>query len=138
MKINPYLNFNGNCREAFEFYAKALGCKVSFMQTYGDSPMANDSSPEMRDKVVHTFLEVNGTVLMGSDCPPDYYEQPQGISITLQVDNAAEAERVFNALAPNGTVTMALEKTFWAERFGMLKDQFGISWMVNYDGGASA
>ena len=134
MKINPYLNFNGNCREAFEFYAEALGCEIGFMQTYANSPMADDTSPELRDKIIHTFLDVNGTMLMGSDCPPDYYEKPQGISVTLQVDNTAEAERVFNALAQNGKVTMALEKTFWAERFGMLKDQFGISWMVNCDG----
>lgn len=134
MKINPYLIFNGNCREAFEFYAQMLGLEIGFMQTFGESPMANDISPELRDRIVHACLEVNGVMLMGSDCPPDLYEKPQGISVTLQVDDIAEAERIFNKLQENGKVTMAFEKTFWAERFGMVTDQFGIPWMVNYDG----
>lgn len=131
MKINPYLNFNGQCREAFEFYAQTFDCTTETAMTFGESPMRDDVPPEWHDKVVHTQLMVAGTLLMGSDTPPDYYEKPQGISVALHVDSTEEAARIFQALAQNGKVIMALEKTFWAERFGMLTDQFGIPWMVN-------
>jgi PhnB protein len=93
--------------------------------------MAEQVPPEWRNKVMHVRLALSDKVLMGSDAPPDRYEQPKGFSVSVGVDKPTEAERIFNALAQNGTVQMPLQKTFWAERFGMLVDQFGIPWMVN-------
>ena len=131
MQLNPYLVFNGQCEAAFKFYERCLGGKIEMMMTHGDSPMAEQVPPEWRNKVMHVRLALSDKVLMGSDAPPDRYEQPKGFSVSVGVDKPAEAERIFNALAQNGTVQMPLQKTFWAERFGMLVDQFGIPWMVN-------
>ncbi len=131
MQLNPYLVFNGQCEAAFKFYERCLGGKIEMMMTHGDSPMAEQVSPEWRNKVMHVRLALRDKVLMGSDAPPDRYEQPKGFSVSVGVDKPADAERIFNALAQNGTVQMPLQKTFWAERFGMLVDQFGIPWMVN-------
>jgi len=131
MQLNPYLVFNGQCEAAFKFYERCLGGKIEMMMTHGDSPMAEQVPPEWRNKVMHVLLALSDKVLMGSDAPPDRYEQPKGFSVSVGVDKPAEAERIFNALAQNGTVQMPLQKTFWAERFGMLVDQFGIPWMVN-------
>lgn len=131
MKINPYLNFNGQCEAAFKFYAETLGGKIDAMATWGDSPMRDDVPAEWHNRIIHTQLEVDGMILMGSDAPPNYYEEPKGLSVTVNVDDPAEAERLFGALAENGRITMPIEKTFWAERFGMATDKFGIPWMVN-------
>ena len=130
MKINPYLNFDGQCAEAFRFYARVLGGTLE-MRTFGDSPMAGEAPPEMRDRVVHVRLEVGDQVLMGSDSPPEHFQKPQGLWISLQIDRVADAERVFHALAEGGAVAMPFEKTFWATRFGMVTDRFGTPWMVN-------
>jgi PhnB protein len=131
MQVNPYLTFNGECEAAFKFYAQCLGGKIEVMKTYGDSPMANQVSSEWRNKTLHARLMVGDKVLMGSDAPPERYEKPQGFSVSLGINDPAEAERIFHALATNGTVTMPIQQTFWALRFGMLVDRFGIPWMVN-------
>jgi len=93
--------------------------------------MAAQTPPEWKDRVMHAALKVNGNVLMGADVPPDSYKQPTGFAVAIQLEDAAEAERIFGALAEKGTVTLALQQTFWAERFGMLVDRFGIPWMIN-------
>jgi len=131
MKVNPYLSFNGNCAAAFGFYQKALGGTIPMTMTYGESPMCDQTPAEFRDKVMHTRLIAGDAVLMGSDAPPDRYQKTQGATVALGVDSAEEAERIFHALAENGTVTMPISETFWAVRFGMLTDQFGIPWMIN-------
>jgi PhnB protein len=131
MKLNPYLSFNGQCEAAFKFYEQCLGGKIVEMMTYADSPMAEQTAPELLNKVMHVSLAVDDMVLMGSDAPPDYVEKPQGFSVSLQFDDVAEGERIFHALEENGTVQMPLQETFWAARFGMLVDQFGIPWMIN-------
>ena len=131
MKLNPHLNFNGNCAAAFKFYEQCLGAKTLFTLTYEASPMTGQYPAEWQDKIMHATLEVGGTTVMGSDSPPGYYETPKGFCLALSPDNPDEAERVFQALAENGTVTMPLQETFWAACFGMLVDQFGIPWMVN-------
>lgn len=95
--------------------------------------MADEVSPDLRDKVMHTSLRVGNVDLMGSDSPPEHYQKPQGFTVCINIDDAAEAERVFKALAENGTIKMPMEKTFWADRFGMLVDQFDIPWMINCD-----
>ena len=131
MQLNPYLHFNGNCEAAFNFYEKCLGGKIGFKLTYGETPMAEKTPPEMRSKVIHMRMTVGKDVLMGSDAPPDRFSKQQGFSISLGIETPEEAERVFKALSEKATIMMPLEETFWAQRFGMLVDQFGIPWMIN-------
>ena len=136
MKINPYLNFNGQCAEAFRTYERVLGGKITFMQTHGESPMADQVGPDWQDAVMHTTLEVGDQVIMGSDAPPPYFEKPQGFSVSIVLGDPAEAERIFAALSEGGETRMPMQKTFWAERFGMCVDRFGIPWIVNCDQGS--
>jgi PhnB protein len=131
MQLNPYLTFNGQCEAAFKFYEKVLGGKIEAMMTFGSSPMAEQSAPELRDKIMHARLSVGDKMLMASDAPPDRYEAMKGIMVTLGIDDPGEAERIFHALSDKGTVQMPIQETFWALRFGMLVDQFGTPWMVN-------
>ena len=131
MQLNPYLVFNGQCGAAFKFYEQCFGGRIEMMMTHGESPMAAQSPPEWRDKIMHVRLAIGDKVLMGSDAPPDRYQKPQGFSISLGIDDPAEAERIFNALSQDATVQMPLQQTFWAARFGMLTDRFGTPWMVN-------
>jgi PhnB protein len=131
MQLNPYLNFNGQCEAAFKFYEKSLGGKIEAMFTHAGTPAEQQTPPEWRDKILHARLTVGDNVLMASDAPPDCYEEPKGFSVSLQINDPKEAERIFYALAENGKVQMAIQETFWATRFGMLVDQFGIPWMIN-------
>ena len=131
MQLNAYLNFNGQCEAAFKFYERCLGGKIEAMITHAGTPMAEQVPSNWRDKIMHARLTVGDAVLMGSDAPPDYYEGTKGFSVSIVVDNPAEADRIFNALAESGSVRMPIQQTFWAVRFGMLVDQFGIPWMIN-------
>ena len=131
MHLTPYLTFNGQCEAAFKFYERCLGGKIVAMMTHAGTPMEDHVPPEWREKILHARLVVRDEVLMGSDAPPDHYAVPQGISVSLQINDPADAERIFHALAEHGAVRMPIQKTFWAARFGMLVDQFGIPWMVN-------
>ena len=131
MQLNPYLNFNGCCEEAFRFYEKCFGGKIVALLNHGETPMGAQVPPEWRKKIVHARLVVDGMILMGSDVPPERYQKPAGFSVTIGIKEPVEAERIFKSLSENGTVTMAIEQTFWAWRFGMLIDQFGIPWMIN-------
>lgn len=133
MQLNPYLNFDGQCREAFTAYERILGGKIEMMQTHGESPMPDHVSPEARDRILHVRLAVGDAVLLGSDTPPGEPPNPQGFALSLSIDTPAEAERIFNGLSDGGKVDMPLQETFWAQRFGMLVDKFGIPWMVNCD-----
>ena len=99
MYLNTYLNFNGQCEAAFRFYERCLGGKILVMQTHKDSPMENHVGPEWQDKILHVRLAVGDSLLMGSDSPPEYYERPQGITVTINVDTVEEAERIFGELA---------------------------------------
>ena len=131
MQMNPYLTFSGQCEAAFKFYAEVLGGEIVAMMPHEGTPMADHVPPAWRSKIIHAPMIVGDKVLMGSDTPPDRFEKMQGFSVTLGIDDPAEAERVFHALAENGTVRMPIGETFWAVRFGMLIDQFGTPWMVN-------
>lgn len=136
MQLNPYLFFNGQCRSAFEFYEQCLGGKMTAMMTYGESPessMTDHLPPEWHDKIMHVGLMIGDQELMGSDSLPEYYQEPKGFSVSISLNNPAEAERIFDTLAKNGTVQMPFQQTFWAYRFGMVVDQFGIPWMINCD-----
>jgi PhnB protein len=130
LMFHPYLNFNGDCRDAMEYYHRVLGGKLD-VQTFGESPMADQSGPEMKDRVLHARLAVGDAVLMASDAPVEKYERPHGFAVSINVDGAADADRIFNALADGGSVSMPIQETFWAERFGMCVDRFGTPWMVN-------
>ena len=131
MKLNSYLTFNGQCEAAFKFYEQCLGGKIVAMVTHVGTPAEEQVPAEWRNKLLHARLIVGDEVLMGSDAPPDRYEESKGFSVTVGIDDPTDAERIFDALAKNGTVKMPIQKTFWAVRFGMLVDQFGIPWMVN-------
>jgi PhnB protein len=124
MQVNPYLVFSGQCEAAFKFYQQCLGGKIETMIPFGETPAAGHAPPNWQTKIMHASLTVGENLLMGSDAPPDRYQAPQGFSVSLQIKEPAEAERVFQALAQNGTVAMAIQQTFWSVRFGMLTDQF--------------
>ena len=131
MKLNPYLSFDGRCREAFEFYEKAFGGTISFMQTIGQSPMAAQMPSEAHGRVMHVTLKIGDQVLQGADAIPGQFAKPAGIAVALHFDAVTDGQRVFNALAQNANVQMPFQPTFWAGGFGMLTDQFGTPWMVN-------
>jgi PhnB protein len=131
MQIDPYLSFDGRCAEAFRFYEQLLGGTIEGMQTHGDSPIAAEVPSGWHDRVLHARLVVDGQVLLGSDSPPEHHQKPQGMYVALNVDGAADAARIFHALAEGGTVTMPFGETFWAAGFGMVVDRFGTPWMIN-------
>ncbi|WP_250124683.1 VOC family protein [Chroococcidiopsis sp. CCMEE 29] len=136
MKLNPYLMFNGQCEAAFKFYEQCLGGKITTMMPYGESPeplMTDQLTPEWRNKIMHVSLTIGDQELMGSDSPPEYDEEAKGFSVSISLNDPIEGERIFNTLAENGTVRMPFQQTFWAYRFGMLVDRFGIPWMINCD-----
>ena len=130
MQINPYVIFDGQCREAFTTYERCLGGKVTFA-TYGDVPPGGGGGPQRpADQIMHAHLVApGGAELMGSDGPGG--EGKDGVWVSINVDQPAEAERIFGELSQGGAVVMPIGETFWALRFGMLKDRFGVSWMVN-------
>jgi|SRR5579872_6325 len=131
MRISPYLSFNGQCEEAFRLYESCLRGTISFMMTYGDSPIAEQTPPEFHKWVMHVTLEAGGQVLQGADALPQHYQKPRGISVSIDINGTAEAERIFAVLAEGGAVQMPLQQTFWALRFGMVIDRFGIPWLIN-------
>jgi len=136
MDIIPHLNFNGQCKEAFEFYARVLDGEIKFSMTWGEMPggAADQLPPETHKLIMHTTIEVDGNFIMGADSPPGRYTEPKGISVSITVKSKDKAERVFNALAEGGKVTMPFEQTFWSPGFGMCVDRFGIPWMINTQG----
>ncbi len=133
--MNPYLSFSGDCEAAFRFYGECLDAKlVGEIFRYAGTPLAGQVPPDWQNKVMHASLAIGDQILMAGDVAPDRYEKPKGFSLSLQIKSAAQAERVFNLLAKDGTVVLPLEKTFWAERFGMVVDRFGIPWLINCEG----
>jgi PhnB protein len=134
MRMTTYLSFQGQCEEAFRFYEKNLGGQLGEIFHYAGTPMADQVPEDWRDKVMHGSLTVGEQVLMGGDVAPDRYEEPKGFSLSLQITDTTEAERIFNELRKDGRVVVPLEKTFWAERFGMVVDRFGIPWLINCEG----
>jgi PhnB protein len=131
MKLNPYLAFDGRCREAFEFYQKALGGQITFIQTIGESPMASSMPAEAHGRIMHVTLQIDNQVLQGADAPPGQFTKPAGFCVATHFDDVAQGERVFNTLAQNGKVQVPFQATFWSKGFGMLIDQFGTPWIVN-------
>jgi PhnB protein len=127
--VSPYIAFKGDCREAIAFYKDALDAEVLFSQTMGESPMA-DMGP--KDNIMHCTIKVGeSTIMMCDDPRPDGASGGGNISLAIGVKDVARAKQMFDNLAEGGTVVMPLEKTFWAEAFGMVTDKFGVKWMVN-------
>lgn len=136
MKLSTYLTFDGQAREAFTFYQQVLGGTLEMM-TFAQAPEAEHFPAEHRERIMHVCLTLDDYRLMasdtmpGMDCGSGTYEGIKGCSISLHPDSVTEGERLFAGLSAGGQVVMPMEKTFWAERFGMFTDRFGVSWMVN-------
>jgi len=131
MQVNPYLSFNGECEAAFKFYEQCLGGRVGVIFRYAGTTLAGQVPADWQDKVMHGSVTIGSETLMGGDVAPDAYQPPQGFSLSIQLSSPSEAERIFHELAKGGKMVMPLEKTFWAERFGMVTDRFGIPWLIN-------
>ena len=130
MKTNMHLMFPGTCREAFSFYEDALHSKIVMTMTYGDAPPGSPVPPDSSELVMHTALPVGNITLMGCDAPQGREEALGGFQIALESADEAETKRLFAALSEGGSVIMPLGSTFWSPLFGMLKDRFGVGWMV--------
>lgn len=131
MKLNPYLNFAGKCAEAFRYYEQHLGGKIGMIMTHGQMPDPSHVSPELKDTVLHASIAIGDTNLMGTDVPG---AQPmRSAYLSLSVESDAEAERIFSALSDGGEVFMPIQETFFATRFGQLRDRFGTNWMVLHE-----
>lgn len=135
MKLDIYLNYNGNCEQAFRFYERHLGGKITMMMTHGQQPNAADVPPDRKDAILHARIELGRTVLMGADIPGS--EPMRSAYLTLTVDSAEEAERLYTLLSDGGQIFMKLEETFFASRFAMLRDRFGTSWMLLHERGSA-
>ncbi len=131
MHAHPYLTFNGDCADAFRFYEQTLGGEIEFSMTNAQSPMAEQTSPDRRDKIMHISMKLGDARILASDAPPHMHQPMQGMAVNLAIDDPQRADRVFAALAEGGTVKMPIQETFWAKRFGMVTDRFGTPWMVN-------
>ena len=132
--LNPYLNFNGNCEEAFNYYKSVFGGEFVTVMKYGEMPGEQPMSEADKKKLLHVSLPIGkGTTLMGSDMPESMPAVIIGnnFTISVNVDNEAEADKIFDGLAAGGKVSMPMQKTFWSPYFGMCADRFGIQWMVN-------
>jgi PhnB protein len=128
-KVEPYLAFNGDAREAMEFYQRVLGGTLD-VQTFGETPM--ESPPEAKDRVMHARLESGDLIMMASDSPPDQpVSMGTNVSLSLQGTDLDGLTKAFDALGEGGNVTMPMEAQFWGDTFGMLTDRFGVHWMVN-------
>lgn len=134
IKLNPYLNFNGDAAQAVKLYESALGAKVEMLSRFGDSPDAN-VTPETKDRVMHALLRIGGDgVLMVSDIHPGMpYAPGTNMYVSLNFDDVAETEQKFQALSVGGKVLMPLTDAFWGAKFGMLLDAHGVQWMFNCD-----
>src|SRR4051812_18957983 len=133
MQMNTYVSFKGDCEAEFRFYEQCLDGRLGEIFRYGGSPMAGQVPANWSEKVMHGSVTIGDQVLMGADVA-DGYEQPRGVSLSLQFQSVADAERIFHGLAQDGSVVLPLEKTFWAARFGMVVDRFGIPWQINCEG----
>lgn len=131
MKLNTYVNFAGTCAEAFRYYEKHLGGRVGMMMTHGQAPDQSQVDPEWKHAVLHARISLGGTELMAADIPNA--EPMRSAYLTLSVDSDPEAERIFDALSDGGQVLMRMEETFFASRFGQVRDRFGINWMILHE-----
>jgi PhnB protein len=131
MKMQTYVNFAGRCAEAFRFYERHLGGTIVMVMKNDEAPDQRQIAPEWKDAVLHARIDIAGTELMGADIPNA--EPMRSAYLSLSVESDAEAERIFSALGDGGEVFMPMQETFFATRFGQLRDQFGINWMILHE-----
>jgi PhnB protein len=130
MKLHTYLNYGGNCEQAFRFYEKHLGGKITMMMTHGQQPNAKDVPPDQKNAILYARMSIGETDLMGSDVPSERFQPMRSVYLSLSVNSIDEAERVFALLSDSGEIFMPMQETFFAFRFAMLRDWFGTSWMI--------
>jgi PhnB protein len=130
MKLNTYLNFGGNCEEAFRFYESYLGGKITMMMRFEDQPEPKNIPAGSEKWVLYANMTIAGTELMGSDVTPERFLPMRSVYMSLAVDSSEDAERIFGLLQEGGEVFMPMAETFFAYKFGMLRDRFGTSWMI--------
>ncbi|HMC19463.1 MAG TPA: VOC family protein [Gemmatimonadales bacterium] len=133
MKLDVYLNYGGNCEQAFRFYEQHLGGKITMMMRHGEQPNAGNVPANWRNAVLHARIEFGKTVLMGADIPPDRFQPMRSAYLTLSADSAEQAELLYALLTDGGQIFMKMEETFFASRFAMLRDKFGTSWMLLHE-----
>ncbi len=130
MKVNPYLNYGGNCEEAFRFYEKNVGAKVTFMMTHEQAPTPGNVPDNWKKKILYAHILIGNSEVMGSDVPSDRFQPMRSVYLSLSVDSNEEAERIHALFSQGGEVFMPMQETFFAYRFSMLRDRFGTSWMI--------
>ncbi len=131
MQVSVHLNFNGDCRQAMETYCELMNGEIVSMTTFGEAPAGEEVPDDWQDKIVHATMSLGGVVVATADIPPERYQPPQGFYMFVELGDPDEASRAFDALAGGGEVQMPIQETFWAKRFGMVVDRFGIPWEVN-------
>jgi PhnB protein len=130
MQLHTYLNYGGNCEQAFRFYEQQLGGKITFLMRHGEQPGPSQLPAEWNGKILHARLSLGGTDLLGADIPPDRFQPMRSAYLTLTLASTDEAERVYALLTDGGEIYMAIAETFFAHRFAMFRDKFGTSWML--------
>jgi PhnB protein len=130
MHVSPYLFFDGRCEEAVEFYKKNLGAEVQMLMRFKQAPEDNKCSPGTEDKIMHGSIKIGDTAIMVSDGRVQNKPKFEGFALSLDAKDAADADRLFNALEQGGQVQQPLTETFFAKRFGMVADRFGVTWMI--------
>jgi PhnB protein len=133
MKLHTYLNYGGNCEEAFRFYQKHLGGKIGMMMTHGENPVSNDLPPDQKKAILHARITLGDTELLGSDVPSERFQPMRSAYLSLSLDSTGDAERIYALLSEGGEIFMPMQETFFAFRFAMLRDRFGTSWMLLHE-----
>jgi PhnB protein len=133
MKLHTYLNYGGNCEQAFRFYEQHLGGKITAMFTHSQAPGAPAMLPEQASKIMHARIIIGETELAAADVPPERFQPMRSAYLTLTVDSSEEAERIYGLLSGSGEIFMPIQETFFAHRFAMLRDKFGTSWMIIHE-----
>ena len=133
MKLYTYLNYGGNCAQAFRFYEEHLGAKIIMMMTHGQQPNPQSVPPDRKDAILHARISIGETELMGADVPPERFQPMRSAYLSLLVNSTEEAERIYTVLSDGGEIFMKMEETFFAFRFAMLRDKFGTSWMILHE-----
>jgi PhnB protein len=133
MKLLTYLNYGGNCAQAFRFYEHHLGGNITMMMTHGEAPGPNTVPPEWKNAILHARMNIGETELLGADVPPERFQPMRSAYLSLSVTSIDEAERIHALLAEGGQIFMPMQETFFAFRFSMLRDKFGTSWMIIHE-----
>jgi PhnB protein len=133
MKLHVYLNYGGNCEQAFRFYEKHLGGKIMMISRHEDQPHQENVPANWKNAVLHARIEIGDAVVMGADIPPDRFKPMRSAYLTILADSADHAERLYDLLGDGGEIFMKMEETFFASRFAMLRDRFGTSWMLLHE-----